>query len=680
MASTVTILLARGQRQVVKTTPNMILKQIVTTVCKQQGYADPDAFGLKYNRNVLDLSLSVRFANLPAGAKLELINIAKSNTVSDITIALQLEEGGRLVDKFSPNASLWNILLHFEKQSNGALNLTRREAQHPKNPNSLKKIADKFKNKEAPASYLQPVCVVLNKEFGSIQSLKTTTLQSIGLTSGSVAIRLWFRLIDETLSAMLPEIEAPIPTSTNSTSTASSKTQNDAPQPGPVPRISEPAPSHASQSRTPPPPQPGPIPVLPQASASHAPQQVQQPAPPSGTSEKATAPLPQTSPPQSQTSFSPASLQDPSPPAPQPEQRPSAAPITPGPTSAMPITLAPVAAPSTQIDVTPSHSQPATSPAHSQVPPISPTQTQEGQTTKAPQPQPGPQQVTLVPTKTSSTHPTPTPAAVPSITMEVDPSSTSIPSPKLNEPQNVEGSGIDRDIKVYRPPADTGVPLSNRIDLPDSFYELTPAELRNILAIQKARHIQEERQGFKTRAVREMEEKAKMNKYPKTAIRVRFPDRIQLQATFLSKEPVKNIYEFVKSALCNPNRAFTLYTAPPMRHLSDESISLYHANLAPASVVYFSWKENAPEEESYLNTSYLSRLEDLPVPAVNEVSMAMAVDNVEKRDEEAVNRQRKEEAAEEEDRRRRLARTEQSQTRPSSSGPKMPKWFKMGKK
>jgi hypothetical protein len=46
----------------------------------------------------------------------------------------------------------------------------------------------------------------------------------------------------------------------------------------------------------------------------------------------------------------------------------------------------------------------------------------------------------------------------------------------------------------------------------------------------------EENAGFKTKMMREREQAAKAQKYPKTCIRVRFPDKYVFQITFLSRE------------------------------------------------------------------------------------------------------------------------------------------------
>jgi len=48
MASNLTVNLGGGKKQLVKTTPTMILRQVVNSVCEKQGYAEPESYGLKY--------------------------------------------------------------------------------------------------------------------------------------------------------------------------------------------------------------------------------------------------------------------------------------------------------------------------------------------------------------------------------------------------------------------------------------------------------------------------------------------------------------------------------------------------------------------------------------------------------------------------------------------------------
>ena len=68
----------------------------------------------RHGRKTLDVTLSVRYANLPNNAKLELVKSEQSREESEVLIALQLENGERLQQSFSPGTTLWEILAHWE--------------------------------------------------------------------------------------------------------------------------------------------------------------------------------------------------------------------------------------------------------------------------------------------------------------------------------------------------------------------------------------------------------------------------------------------------------------------------------------------------------------------------------------------------------------------------------------
>ena len=68
----------------------------------------------RHGRKTLDVTLSVRYANLPNNCKLELVKSEESRAESDVLIALQLESGDRLQHTFSPGTTLWEVLLHWE--------------------------------------------------------------------------------------------------------------------------------------------------------------------------------------------------------------------------------------------------------------------------------------------------------------------------------------------------------------------------------------------------------------------------------------------------------------------------------------------------------------------------------------------------------------------------------------
>ncbi|KAF9119931.1 Plant UBX domain-containing protein 1, partial [Mortierella sp. GBA39] len=174
---------------------------------------------------------------------------------------------------------------------------------------------------------------------------------------------------------------------------------------------------------------------------------------------------------------------------------------------------------------------------------------------------------------------------------------------------------FNRQVKVFCPPADDATPLSNQIELPDDFYDLTSQDMMKLMNSQKARREEEENRGFKTAATRAEEEKARERRYPKTIIRIRFPDRIQLQATFRSQETVGDLRNWVSKACVGQGEKFDLYTTPPKKVLADNKQTLYQAGLAPQSIVYFTWVDSKLNlSPPFLNGEHMMLLQDLPIP------------------------------------------------------------------
>ncbi|CAG8595028.1 317_t:CDS:2, partial [Dentiscutata heterogama] len=442
MASNVVVLLPNAKRQTVKTTPTMPLKQIVNAVCEKQGYTDIESYGLKLNKKTLDLGLSMRFANLAPGAKLELVKVSATKAQKDVQIALQLDDGGRMIEKFPITTSIWDIILHFERTSaNGSLNLTRRTAPAPpKKGFSLKK----FSKSSETQFYQQPVCLILNREYGTISLLKSTTLQSAGITSGNAVLRLLFRQTEFTLDDVVKDIEASPPKELTDTVLTLDKHQKES--------IDTMNVSDEQQKE-----------LIDTMNVSDE----QQKEPIDSTNdldEQQKKPIDTTMNDPDEQSKEPidTNMNDPD------EQ------------------------PKEPIDTT------MNDPDEQPKKPID--------TMNSPDEQPK------------------------------EPIDITMNDPNEQPKEQIDTVGhFDRDIKVFNPPPENAL-MSNQIDLPDSFYELTAAELQYLLAKQTLKHKREESAGFKTNAMRAQEEKARERKYPKTLIRVKFPDSFQLQIAFLSKE------------------------------------------------------------------------------------------------------------------------------------------------
>ncbi|CAG8528787.1 2283_t:CDS:10 [Acaulospora morrowiae] len=508
MASNVVVLLPNGKRQTVKTTPMMTLKQIVITVCEKQSMTDVENWGLKQNKKTLDLGLSVRFANLAPGAKLDLIRITAQKVHSDVQVALQLDDGGRLIGKFPITSSLWDILIHFESSSqDGSLNLTRRTAPVPKKKTLLKKIAGQSKDAHF---YQQPVL-----------------------------LRLLFRNTESSLEDVLNDIITPLQVPKNNTISGDTAVATVPTEPTDKSKKIDKEKSNSEDHLS----------VVPTGSIDESPKN-------DATTlteitdridiEQSNSEVNSLTVPDSTDGLSKMDL----------EQNIESMEIDSNLPDQAPTTL------STDDDVI--------KPSFEQI----------------------------------------------HISENNDVSETSHPSvvQTMADPinQSPERGYFDRNVKVFNPlPEKAQFPT--QIDLPDSFYELTASELQFLLAMQNSKRVAQENVGFKTSKVRAQEQEEKERKYPKTLIRVKFPDGFQLQVAFMSKEKVSSLYEFVKNALRTPHSAFELYTTPPKKILSDQNLTLFHAELSPASVVYFIWLNKFENDsEPYLSEEYLKLREDIP--------------------------------------------------------------------
>ncbi|KAI8079858.1 uncharacterized protein BX664DRAFT_269639 [Halteromyces radiatus] len=98
----------------------------------------------------------------------------------------------------------------------------------------------------------------------------------------------------------------------------------------------------------------------------------------------------------------------------------------------------------------------------------------------------------------------------------------------------------DRQIQVFSPPANSPAPA----EIPESFFKLDSNQVAKLYKAQVAHRQNLEDSPLKTQKMRNAEELERMKKYPKTTIRVRFPDHTILQAVFESKE--KGFFFFFK--------------------------------------------------------------------------------------------------------------------------------------
>ncbi|KAF9904701.1 Tether containing UBX domain for GLUT4 [Linnemannia zychae] len=692
MASNLTVNLGGGKKQLIKTTPAMSLRQVVNTVCEKQGYSEPETYGLKSGKNFLDLSLSIRHANIAAGAKLELARIPKDRSApTHVDLALRLEEGGGSVQSFAITSTLWDVLLGFERASNGTLNLTRRTGvpqPTSKNIFSLQRI--KKAVKPSTEVYLLPVVILLEREYVSIQTLKTTTLQLAGLVRGNSAFRVLMRYTDAGIEDFLEDIERDF---SQSTATAA-----------------QPATTAIAAASTFVPTEPT-LDSPPVSHSRHVPerQSTLKPATPTRQStsdlERQSSLKPATPPRQFTTDktagetggFKTAheAYQGGNTPVPGFTPRPGDVENSDRETSVqieghsgdinMQRQTPTQDMTSNMVEINQNirrHQEQQTQAALTDrvkrlskasdssdrdrfvrsLPPGSAgsqefTEEPEGMDVDPPQPRSESpssslpnheqevvrqiahrvsQQLRDAQKRGDSTMDyhnliaqeiekeqkagvlptTPTGSRQNSVNKAMTQSGGSVrpTTPQSRQATMVE-EAVDRQVKVFRPPADDATPLSNQIELPDDFYDLTSQDMMRLLSSQKAKREEEEKRGFKTAATRAEEEKAKERRYPKTIIRVRFPDRIQLQATFRSQETVGDLRKWVASACVGQGEKFDLYTTPPKKVLTDSNQTLYQAGLAPQSIVYFSWVDSKLNlTPPFLNGEHMMLLQDLPIP------------------------------------------------------------------
>nr|XP_008996181.2 tether containing UBX domain for GLUT4 isoform X4 [Callithrix jacchus] len=165
-------------------------------------------------------------------------------------------------------------------------------------------------------------------------------------------------------------------------------------------------------------------------------------------------------------------------------------------------------------------------------------------------------------------------------------------------------------------------------ELPDEFFELTVDDLRRRLAQLKSERKRLEEAPLMTKAFREAQMKEKLERYPKVALRVLFPDRYILQGFFRPSETVGDLRDFVRSHLGHPELPFYLFITPPKTVLDNYSCTLFQANLFPAALVHFGAKEPAgvylepgllertisPSAADVLVARYMSRATRSPSP------------------------------------------------------------------
>ncbi|KAM5356234.1 hypothetical protein ACJ41O_002880 [Fusarium nematophilum] len=203
MASHVVVIASDLRRATIKVTPGTYLIDVLEEACKKLNLSS-DKYLVKHRQKQVDLSVPFRTSGLTPGAKLELVQ--KSKTPTAIQVGLQVPPpegreipGGRLVQKFPSDLTLWKVLRQFEsgKASNGRnINITAR---------GVAQTTSELGSGGGQLYYEIPVLNIMGRELSSFAEFQKT-LSQLGYNSGSVLIRLAYRKTDQTLFDAMSQI------------------------------------------------------------------------------------------------------------------------------------------------------------------------------------------------------------------------------------------------------------------------------------------------------------------------------------------------------------------------------------------------------------------------------------------------------------------------------------------
>jgi tether containing UBX domain for GLUT4 len=198
MASHLVVVHTNARTVKIPTNPAKFLSEVRDEACAKFN-VPADQFTLKYNNKPVSLSQQVRHANLPQGARVELIQSSRSPSV--ISVALQLpqsERNVRLTQKFANNTSLWEILRQFESAPGANYNFTQR---------GVPEMDSTGTSGAGRLNYEMPIITVMpgHREKSSFVGLQQT-LGQLGFDNGSALLKLSFKNSGTPLEEAMGEI------------------------------------------------------------------------------------------------------------------------------------------------------------------------------------------------------------------------------------------------------------------------------------------------------------------------------------------------------------------------------------------------------------------------------------------------------------------------------------------
>jgi len=194
----------------------------------------------------------------------------------------------------------------------------------------------------------------------------------------------------------------------------------------------------------------------------------------------------------------------------------------------------------------------------------------------------------------------------------------SVTGPKRKSEDDVQIPTFEeRKVEVFAPSSTPFDPRS--LDIPEDFYNITMADLKlnHQIKKEKQKQLELEHGVLRTKEMRDRDRAKKLSKYTKCFIRIRFPDRVELQGTFLPVEKISSVYQFVRECLneFNQIQEFQLYTIPPKTVIKqDDPKGLRDHGFLPACLIYFGLPDGSKMTMPFLNDNLIKDIKErLPV-------------------------------------------------------------------
>ncbi|KAK6170397.1 hypothetical protein SNE40_018802 [Patella caerulea] len=564
--ATLQVLCPNGRRQNVKVTPNSKLLQVLEEVCQKQGFLPAEDYSLLHvnGRKTVDLTLAYRYCNLANNAKLELVKAKSSRAEEEVLIALQLEDGSRLQSVFKPSVTLWDILSHWENESNSSL--------HGK--------LTMIDTSVTPVKH--PVCIYMREEVIGEMALRNTTLRKLALTGGKAAIRLVHRSVDDgTLAKVIQDVELTNAKKAKLEEIASQKLIEQQSETGNMCVNSGPTASKLNA----------------ESSLSHDQQEPMETDSESNTMQTSSSSS-SANVNNRQTNFSDSNMTD----SINSNQRdsaicvPDSRPISVNRDNSinrlreMNIPGVEIFTPQDFADLTPEEQVIATRLAQRFVPGL-----MRGSNTSS-------QSVTQSRPRSNQYQPSPR-QNFNEFKFPEETKGKEVYKNELSEVKREEFQPCDRESILYCVEETLLTSKSASQELPDDFFEINENDLRIMMTDLQKNVENMEGQGLMTKAMRQAALEARYEKYERVVIRIQFPNKLVLQALFRPKETVYAVQKYVKENLEDKNMPFYLYTTPPKTILKDKSQTLLLANLVPATLIYFGTEA---EHDNYLTPAIIS--------------------------------------------------------------------------